>query len=270
MDARDDRRNRQDGQPQGSAGEPEQQQRGEDARAGSGCCWVRSCGEIVWGGRRRTRRRLSVANSVGPGNSTPSLRFFVVLTPDLGFSRRISPRCRPLNGGPPFTDRQGRWPKVFSRCGNISESEATWTYGGIACALALTLWAGASFSSDAPADRASWQEKYRRPAEIPFPEGNAYSEAKFKLGRMLFFDPILSGSEARACASCHNPGLSWADGLPRAIGEKQATLPLRTPDAAECRLGRAARLGRTLPQSRGRRLRSDLGAQQYEYAGEGR
>ena len=106
---------------------------------------------------------------------------------------------------------------------------AAWTFGGIACALALTLWAGASFSNDAPADRASWQEKYRRPAEIPFPEGNPYSEAKFKLGNMLFFDPILSGSGSRACASCHNPALSWADGLPRAIGEKQAALPLRTP-----------------------------------------
>jgi cytochrome c peroxidase len=105
----------------------------------------------------------------------------------------------------------------------------SWTFGGFACALALTLWAGASLSSDAAADRAAWQEKYRRPAEIPFPEGNAYSEAKFKLGQTLFFDPILSASEARACASCHNPGLSWGDGLPRAVGEKQATLPLRSP-----------------------------------------
>ena len=100
---------------------------------------------------------------------------------------------------------------------------------GAACALALTLGVGASFSNDAPADRASWQEKYRRPAEIPFPEGNSYSEAKFKLGRTLFFDPMLSGSQVRSCATCHNPGLSWGDGLPRAIGEKQATLPLRTP-----------------------------------------
>lgn len=104
-----------------------------------------------------------------------------------------------------------------------------WTCGGLACVLALILCAGTSFSNDAPVDRATWQEKYRRPAEIPFPEGNPYSEAKFKLGRMLFFDPIMSGSETRACASCHNPGLSWGDGLPRAIGEKQATLPLRSP-----------------------------------------
>jgi cytochrome c peroxidase len=108
-------------------------------------------------------------------------------------------------------------------------SKALWTCGGAACALALTLWAGASFSSDRAVNRAAWQSKYQRPAEIPFPEGNPYSEAKSELGRMLFFDPIMSGSRSRACASCHNPGLSWGDGLPRAIGEKQAPLPVRTP-----------------------------------------
>jgi len=98
-----------------------------------------------------------------------------------------------------------------------------------AAIAALTLWAGASFSSDPRSERAAWQEKYRRPAEIPFPEGNGYTEAKFKLGQTLFFDPILSGSKTRACATCHNPGLSWGDGLPKAIGEKQAALPVRTP-----------------------------------------
>ena len=46
---------------------------------------------------------------------------------------------------------------------------------------------------------------------------------------MLFFDPILSGSGTRSCATCHNPGLSWGDGLPRAVGEKQAALPVRSP-----------------------------------------
>ncbi len=51
------------------------------------------------------------------------------------------------------------------------------------------------------------------------------------LGRTLFFDPILSGSKLRSCSSCHNPGLSWADGQPRAIGENQQPLKsgLRTP-----------------------------------------
>ena len=99
--------------------------------------------------------------------------------------------------------------------------------GSLLGALALLSGAGTSAFAETRPDRSSWQEKFRRPAEILFPASNPYSEAKSKLGRTLFFDPILSGSKARSCATCHNPGLSWADGQPRAIGEKQ--LPLRSP-----------------------------------------
>jgi cytochrome c peroxidase len=73
----------------------------------------------------------------------------------------------------------------------------------------------------------SWREDYRRPESVPFPSDNPYSKAKADLGRILFFDPILSGSGTRSCASCHNPGLSWGDGLGRAVGEK--ALALRSP-----------------------------------------
>jgi cytochrome c peroxidase len=99
-----------------------------------------------------------------------------------------------------------------------------WKNSGILGATFLLLWAPASVAGGAPPDRTQWQEAYRRPAEIPFPEENPYSEAKAELGRKLFFDPILSGSGVRSCASCHNPGLSWGDGLPRAVGEGQATM----------------------------------------------
>jgi cytochrome c peroxidase len=73
------------------------------------------------------------------------------------------------------------------------------------------------------------QAQYRRAATIPYPKDNTYSRAKYELGRTLFFDPILSGARVRSCSTCHNPGLSWADGQPRAIGEDQKPLPLRTP-----------------------------------------
>jgi cytochrome c peroxidase len=46
---------------------------------------------------------------------------------------------------------------------------------------------------------------------------------------MMFFDPLLSGSSVRSCATCHNPGLSWGDGLPRALAEGQKPLALRSP-----------------------------------------
>jgi cytochrome c peroxidase len=68
---------------------------------------------------------------------------------------------------------------------------------------------------------------FRRPSAIPFPAGNVFSQAKSNLGEMLFFDPLLSGSRSHSCASCHSPSLSWADGLPRAVGEKH--LALRSP-----------------------------------------
>ncbi|HYB10769.1 MAG TPA: cytochrome c peroxidase [Alphaproteobacteria bacterium] len=82
---------------------------------------------------------------------------------------------------------------------------------------------------DSVSQRETWKGKFRRPEDIPFPIDDQYSLAKADLGRMLFFDPILSGSGARTCASCHNPGLSWGDGLPRAIGENQQPLPRRAP-----------------------------------------
>ncbi|MFB9270184.1 cytochrome-c peroxidase [Bradyrhizobium erythrophlei] len=80
-----------------------------------------------------------------------------------------------------------------------------------------------------PDDLATIRASYRRPDAIPFPSSNPYSEAKSALGEMLFFDPLLSGSKTRSCATCHNPSLSWADGLPRAIGEDPNGLPIRAP-----------------------------------------
>jgi cytochrome c peroxidase len=74
-----------------------------------------------------------------------------------------------------------------------------------------------------------WKQRFSRPATIPFPSDNPYSPQKEELGRMLFFDPRLSGSGWISCATCHNPGLSWGDALPKGIGAGMKTLPRRTP-----------------------------------------
>lgn len=95
--------------------------------------------------------------------------------------------------------------------------------GGILGALAV-LGAGLSLSADGTINRAAWKAKFHRASEIPFPASNPYSPAKAKLGKMLFFDPLLSGSKTLSCATCHNPGLSWTDGLPKAMGEKLQAL----------------------------------------------
>jgi cytochrome c peroxidase len=70
---------------------------------------------------------------------------------------------------------------------------------------------------------------YGRPANVAYPEDNAFSPAREQLGRMLFFDPRLSGSKWISCATCHNPALAWGDGLPRAIGHGMQQLGRRTP-----------------------------------------
>ena len=72
-------------------------------------------------------------------------------------------------------------------------------------------------------------KKYVRPAGIPYPENNTYTPAREALGKSLFFDPRLSGSGSLSCASCHNPGFSWGDGLPRGIGNGMQALGRRTP-----------------------------------------
>jgi cytochrome c peroxidase len=39
-----------------------------------------------------------------------------------------------------------------------------------------------------------------------------------KLGKLLFFDPLLSGSNQISCSSCHNPQTSWGDHLTVPVG----------------------------------------------------
>ena len=99
---------------------------------------------------------------------------------------------------------------------------------GLAVAATALLCLGNAIATGV-ANRAEWQKNYHRPSEIPFPKSNPYSEAKVRLGKILFFDPILSGSQVRSCATCHNPALSWGDGRGRALGEGQKPLALRSP-----------------------------------------
>jgi cytochrome c peroxidase len=70
---------------------------------------------------------------------------------------------------------------------------------------------------------------YPRPIHVPEPADNRVTPARELLGRTLFFDPRLSGSNWISCASCHNPGFAWSDGLPRAIGAGMQRLGRRTP-----------------------------------------
>jgi cytochrome c peroxidase len=71
-------------------------------------------------------------------------------------------------------------------------------------------------SGAAEGARSARMAKFVRAMTVPFPEENPFSPEKADLGRMLFFDPLLSRSGTIACATCHHPRLAWGDGLPRA------------------------------------------------------
>lgn len=46
---------------------------------------------------------------------------------------------------------------------------------------------------------------------IEHPDGNAFTEARWSLGRKLFYDPVLSKDGRVSCATCHDPNLAFAD-----------------------------------------------------------
>lgn len=50
------------------------------------------------------------------------------------------------------------------------------------------------------------------------PADNPYSPEKVELGRLLFWDPILSGNSDVACATCHHPDFGYAENLDISIG----------------------------------------------------
>ena len=47
---------------------------------------------------------------------------------------------------------------------------------------------------------------------------DGFSPQQIDLGRQLFFDPLLSGDQTLACASCHHPKLGFADGQAKSTG----------------------------------------------------
>ncbi|MEK7322004.1 MAG: cytochrome c peroxidase [Pseudomonadota bacterium] len=72
-------------------------------------------------------------------------------------------------------------------------------------------------------------ESYLRPQQVPAPANNLITPERVTLGKALFFDPRLSGSNWIICATCHNPALGWSDGLPTAIGHGMKILGRATP-----------------------------------------
>ncbi len=71
---------------------------------------------------------------------------------------------------------------------------------------------------DCSKDRADGGVNAALPTTVPSPAGNPLTTQKAALGRLLFFDPVLSGNKDVACATCHHPSLGFADGRDLPIG----------------------------------------------------
>ncbi len=121
----------------------------------------------------------------------------------------------------------------------------TWI-GVIAVALATHLASGAA----AFGGKRGWQRPARPPLPQPVADGDYYDagqpdEGKVELGRLLFFDKILSGNENISCATCHHALTDTGDGLSLPVGEGAGGLGVTRdlgsgPDAVHERVPRNA------------------------------
>lgn len=101
--------------------------------------------------------------------------------------------------------------------------------GVAAISMAVAMGASTAYAS---ADMKPTKEdikKFLRPAEVPQPKNNMITPERVELGKFLFFDPRLSGSNFISCATCHNPALGWSDAQPTAIGHGMGILARSTP-----------------------------------------
>jgi cytochrome c peroxidase len=111
-----------------------------------------------------------------------------------------------------------------TRSTNLGVTLAAAFVAGLLAAGVLAL--GLRHSSAGPADDlAALKAQFRRPAAVPFPASNPFSEAKRALGERLFHDRQLSADHSIACASCHVRTQGFADG--RAHGRGVSGVPLK-------------------------------------------
>src|SRR5438094_4902911 len=114
---------------------------------------------------------------------------------------------------------------------------AAFAAGGMLGIAAAFFVSSASFealaAARAPAgvadELATLKAAYRRPATVPFPADNPYSEKKRALGEALFFDNRLSIDMSRSCASCHDRSKGFADGRAQGRGVPGHPLERHTP-----------------------------------------
>ena len=96
-------------------------------------------------------------------------------------------------------------------------------------ALALLAPRDTPFAQQTDDPLAALKAEFKRPSFVPHPPGEAPTPARIALGKRLFADKRLSVDGTVACASCHDPRLSFADGEPTGKGVTGKRLGRHTP-----------------------------------------
>lgn len=87
------------------------------------------------------------------------------------------------------------------------------------CLIAmLSLSITACSLSEDPVNDAELISNLMLPGVESLPGGDRFAAEKVELGRMLFWDPILSGEKDVSCATCHHPAFGYGDGRDLSIG----------------------------------------------------
>jgi cytochrome c peroxidase len=106
---------------------------------------------------------------------------------------------------------------------------------GVVCGFvliaALSMWAPRDGArARGAADKlADLKARFVRPQYVPIPSSNPQTPAKIALGKRIFSDPELSATGTIACATCHDPRLSFTDGEPTSKGVSGRPLVRHTP-----------------------------------------
>lgn len=78
------------------------------------------------------------------------------------------------------------------------------------------------------AESVQWTELGLLP-ESPILKYSDSLKNKIALGKILFFDPLLSSSGKISCATCHQPELNWTDGKTKSEGHEGAITKRNSP-----------------------------------------
>ncbi len=75
-----------------------------------------------------------------------------------------------------------------------------------------------------------FDEDFLNPFYYTRMSSSTYSAELVDLGKVLFFDPVLSSNNQRSCASCHNPELAFSDGQAKSLAmDFNGTLDRNSP-----------------------------------------